>query len=80
MRIHIKRSGDNMDWDAFLHSDIINLTHFRGPYIIKDPQGGNNGWFDAYLSSKPDIQIALYLHFLDNHHWKEGEGHIIVKK
>lgn len=79
--INIKRKGDIGDWNAELSSDILNIHHFEGTYTVKNkPDGGLDGWFDVYLFKKPNIRMALHLHYLIGNRWKEDEGYYIEKK
>ncbi|WP_462263272.1 frataxin family protein [Ferruginibacter sp.] len=80
IRLQIERKGDEGDWTSNLQSDILNLHHFQGLYLIKNkPDGGQDGWLDAYLFNRPYMKIALHLHYLENNRWKEDEGYYIIK-
>lgn len=79
--IHIDRRGDDCDWSAILNSDILNIAHFKGNYTIKNIQGGQDGWFDAYLFKTNPNKIALHLHFInpETDRWVEDQGYFIYK-
>jgi hypothetical protein len=79
--LKLTRHGDAGDWKATLHSDILNIHHFKGNYFIDNPSGGHDGWLDAFLFQKEGTKIALHLHYLDpsQNKWVENEGYYIYK-
>lgn len=80
--IRIERKGDPGDWSAILNSDILNIKHFKGNYTIEKPEGGQDGWFDAYLFKSVPNKIGLHLHFIDpkTNKWVDDQGYYIYKE